>query len=183
MTHRIAATLSLAAFAASATAQAESIATPSAAAAAERLMRALDRVEAAANAAASARREPGAAAPRRSEPDSRPTEEAKEKADAERARRLEQQLDDQRAANAKALHELQQQLAALRESTSARIAAIEQERDAALRRQQQLATGHRELLEAVRTHRQAVDAMIRELEARLQAGGATTPPAGSSPRQ
>lgn len=166
MTHRLAAPFFAVAFAAAAAAQDMAGGEPSATAAAERLLRAVDRVESAAQALAASKDGAGAATERRAT-DARPKDATADKAAAERVARIEQQLEDQRAANAKALHALQQELDALRESTAARVAAAEQERDAALLRQQQFANERRELLDAVRAQRRAVDAMVRELKARL----------------
>ena len=182
MMHRLAATLSVALLTAAATAQASTDTAPSAAAAAERLMRAVERVESAASSLAASKRDDAATASRR-EPPARANGAAVDKAAEERIARIERQLEDQRAANAKALHALQQELDALRESTTARIAAAEQERDAALRRQQQFANERRDLLDAVRAQRRAVDAMVRELKARLGRRDGESRRDAATPRQ
>lgn len=51
-----------------------------------------------------------------------------------------------------------------------------------LRRQQQLVTAQRELLEAVRAQRQAVDAMVRELRTRLEPRDGDAPRDAKTPR-
>ncbi len=183
MTHRIVAPFLAAALAATATAQAAAEAAPSAAAAADRLMRALDRVEAAAKSIADSRREAVAVPDRRGVPEGQASDASTKEPSAERIRRIEQQLEDQRAANGKALHVLEQQLAALRETAAARTAEVEKERDAALQRQLQLSAGQRELLVAVRAQRLAVDSLLRELKAQLGQRDQKQTDVEASPRQ
>jgi chromosome segregation ATPase len=91
------------------------------------------------------------------------------KKDAERIQRIEQQLEDQKKANARSLLDLQTQLADVKASLETRAALAEKERDAAREDTATLVRAQRDLLDAVRAQRAAVQELIRAAEAALAA--------------
>lgn len=88
---------------------------------------------------------------------------ARAEADASRIERVERQLEDQNKAHARALLEMQKQLDELRTTLQARAENAERERDAARQEAAELVSAQRRLLDAVRAHREAVSALVREL--------------------
>jgi chromosome segregation ATPase len=98
------------------------------------------------------------------------------KKDAERIQRIEQQLEDQKKANARSLLDLQTQLADVKASLEARAELAEKERNAAREDTATLVRAQRDLLDAVRAQRAAVQELIRAAEAALSAKNAQPAP-------
>lgn len=154
---------------------------------AKKLESSLERAEAAAKklaaTRASKRQDVGAtsAAAKGAKESSEASDRAKK--DAERIQRIEQQLEDQKNANARSLLDLQTQLADVKASLEARAALAEKERDAAREDTAALIRAQRDLLEAVRAQRAAVQELVRAAEAALRTENAPSAPREDVPAQ
>jgi hypothetical protein len=142
---------------------------------AKKLETSLERAEAAAKKLAAARankpKDAGSGSAAAKGANDKAVAEASDRAkkDAERIQRIEQQLEDQKKANARSLLDLQTQLADVKASLETRAALAEKERDAAREDTATLVRAQRDLLDAVRAQRAAVQELIRAAEAALAA--------------
>jgi colicin import membrane protein len=149
---------------------------------AKKLESSLERAEAAAKKLAAARaskpKDAGSSSAAAKGASDKAAAEASDRAkkDAERIQRIEQQLEDQRKANARSLLDLQTQLAEVKASLEARAVLAEKERDAAREDTATLVRAQRDLLDAVRAQRAAVQELIRAAEAALTANNAQPAP-------